>query len=69
MLDLEAALSPAQAARLVGVTPQRLRQLMGEGKLQYVMTPLGRLLDRREVDALVEKRQVVAQDRRPATAG
>jgi hypothetical protein len=38
-------LTPAQAARALGVTPLRVRQLMQQGKLDHVWTPLGRLVD------------------------
>lgn len=44
-LGLGDLLSPAQAARILEVTPLRVRQLMAEGKLNYVRTPIGRLVD------------------------
>jgi len=48
--------SPAEAARLLGVTPARVRQFMAAGRLPYIRTPLGRLLDADAVDAMVQAR-------------
>ena len=45
-------LSPAQAARELGVTPSRIRQLMAAGRLDYQWTPLGRVVDADGVKAL-----------------
>jgi hypothetical protein len=57
-------LSPAQAARVIGVTPQRIRQLMRSGELKSSETPLGRILPRDEVERYAreraEKRQRLA---------
>jgi excisionase family DNA binding protein len=55
--DLERLLTPAQAARLVGVTPDRLRQLSDTGKLPATRTPLGRLFARADVERLRQQRQ------------
>ncbi len=37
-------LAPAEAARVLGVSGARVRQMVAEGKLPALMTPLGRLL-------------------------
>ena len=51
-------LSPAQAARELGLTPQRVRQLLVSGQLRYQATPLGRLIDADAVKALrIEREQ------------
>ena len=49
-------LTPAQAARELGLTPQRVRQLADGGHLAYTMTPLGRLLDPADVARLAQER-------------
>jgi predicted site-specific integrase-resolvase len=43
-------LTPTQAARVLGITPLRVRQLMKDGKLDYFSTPLGRLVARESVE-------------------
>jgi excisionase family DNA binding protein len=54
----------AQVARQLGVTPDRVRQLAKDGRLDSVRTGLGRLLDPASVERLVaeraERRAVVA---------
>ena len=49
-------LSPAEAARELGLTTQRIRQLMAEGQLGHQWTPLGRLVDADAVEALKAQR-------------
>lgn len=49
-------LTVAQAARVLGVTPARVRQLGAERKLSPIWTPLGRLFAKGEVEALREER-------------
>ena len=49
-------LSPAQAARELGVTPSRVRQLMAGGALPYQWTPLGRVVDVAAVESLRAER-------------
>ena len=53
----------AQAARLLGLSEQRVRQLADAGELPSMRTPLGRLFDRGDVEALAEAREQ-AQRRR-----
>ena len=50
-------LSPAEAARELGVTPQRVRQLLAAGRLDYQWTPLGRVIDAAAVEALRTERE------------
>ena len=48
--------SPAQAASVLGVSTERIRQLGHAGRLPYAVTPLGRLFDADAVDALAAGR-------------
>ena len=50
-------LSPAQAARGLGVTPQRIRQLMASGQLRHERTAIGRLIDPEAAKALRLERE------------
>jgi hypothetical protein len=50
-------LSPAQAARMLDVTPDRVRQLMRSGQLAYQQTPIGRLTTLTAVRDLRERRE------------
>lgn len=50
-------LSPAEAARTLGVTPSRVRQLMAAGYLPHQWTPLGRLVDAAAVEAIRDERE------------
>ena len=49
-------LTPAQAARLLGVTSQWVVKLSNRGDLHAILTPLGRLIERRSVEELVRKK-------------
>lgn len=51
-----AGYSPAQAARVLDVTPQRVRQLADAGVLSCTRTSLGRLIDPGSVQALAAAR-------------
>ncbi|MGD9890121.1 MAG: helix-turn-helix domain-containing protein [Dehalococcoidia bacterium] len=51
------------AARLLGVSEGRVRQLAAAGTLPATVTPLGRLFNRRVVEALAEQRQREAVQR------
>lgn len=46
------ALSVGQAARLLGLSPARVRELVDQGKLTAERTPLGRLISAKSVEAL-----------------
>lgn len=51
-------LSPAEAARRLGLTTQRIRQLMTAGILRHEWTPIGRLVDAAAVESLrLERKQ------------
>ena len=54
--DSRGWLTPAQSARVLGVTPMRVRQLMAEGKLEHQWTPLGRILNPDSVERLRSQR-------------
>jgi len=56
-MDGQHWLTPATAARLLGVTPCRVRQLIQEGKLVCERTPLGRLIDPASVEKLARERE------------
>jgi excisionase family DNA binding protein len=46
-----------EAGRLLGISPQRVRQLVDEGRLPAQRGPLGmRLIDRRAIERLAEQR-------------
>lgn len=49
-------LTPAQAAHILGVTTQRVRQWLAQGKLEHVWTPLGRIIDPHSVGQMKEVR-------------
>jgi excisionase family DNA binding protein len=53
-------LSPTQAANRLQLSPQRVRQLVDEGKLAAMATPLGRLISADAVAALATARQHAA---------
>jgi hypothetical protein len=55
--------SPAEAARIVGVTSARIRQLSLAGRLAFQQTPMGRMYWRREIEALAEERRVRGRGR------
>jgi excisionase family DNA binding protein len=56
----EPMLSSSQAARLLEVSSERVRQLADAGKLPCERTPLGRLFDRADVEALAAERREAA---------
>lgn len=50
-------ITPTQAARLLQLSAQRIRQLTDQGRLSFVRTPLGRLLDPASVARLRAERR------------
>ena len=48
--------SPAQAAGILGLSTERVRQFARAGRLPCTRTPLGRLFDADAVDALARER-------------
>lgn len=57
-------MSRAQAAEALGVGPGRIGQLIREGRLPYVQTPLGKLIDE---GAVAEMRREREEARRQQT--
>jgi excisionase family DNA binding protein len=51
-------LTASQAARLLGLSSERVRQLARQGRLKGHDTPLGRLYDRDDVEALKREREL-----------
>ncbi len=54
-------MTASQAARRLGLSPQRIRQLMAAGKLAFVGTPLGRLIYRADVERLAAERTAASE--------
>jgi excisionase family DNA binding protein len=57
LIDHNSWLTPTQAARVLQISAERVRQLVRAGRLRAVITPLGRLLPRAEVEAEAERRR------------
>ena len=51
------------AARLLGLSEQRVRQLAAAGQLPYEETPLGRLYAVDDVHRLIAQREAAQRDR------
>jgi Helix-turn-helix domain len=59
-------LSTKDAGDMLGVGPERIRQLVTAGRLQtHIYSPLGRLYLKSDVEALLEQRQREYQERHP----
>lgn len=56
-------LSTTQAARILGLSSERVRQLMVSGKLKHQRTPIGRLIDPRSIEELRRERAAGAAAR------
>ncbi len=63
-LDLDQLISVGQAARRLDVSPEMVRVWLRDGRLPYVHTALGRLIDPRAVDQFAEERALAAGARR-----
>jgi excisionase family DNA binding protein len=50
-------LSTGQAAQRLGVSSERIRQLVHQGELAATVTPLGRLFSEADVDKLADVRR------------
>lgn len=57
-IDVLTWVSPAQASRELGVTPNRVRQLAAEGRLRFVMTANGRLIDPESIQKYQKTRRL-----------
>jgi hypothetical protein len=55
-LEAQDWLSPSQAARRLDRSVSRVRQMVVEGQLAYVRTPLGKLIAASDVDRLAAER-------------
>jgi hypothetical protein len=58
LVNPEALLSPGAAARQLGVSYERVRQLDAEGRLRVFHTAMGRLIDPRSVEQYASERVV-----------
>ncbi|MDP2949823.1 MAG: hypothetical protein Q8P22_09840 [Chloroflexota bacterium] len=58
MIDLENALTAAQAGRRLTLSGERVRQLMTAGVIAYTSTPLGRLITAEEVERIRAERVI-----------
>jgi len=57
VLDLDNdAMTPTQAALMLGCSPQTIRRHVESGRLPAVRTALGRLVDRAAVEAMAARR-------------
>jgi len=54
---MEQFISPSQAARALGVSGQRLHQLLNESKIPSLRTPLGRILLASDVQKFQRERE------------
>jgi hypothetical protein len=54
--EVEAAMTPSQAANALGLRRERVRQLGDAGRLPNQKTALGRLIDRGAVERLARER-------------
>lgn len=54
--DMNSQLTSSQAARILGLSTERVRQLADQGQLRCADTPLGRLFASDDVEALRVKR-------------
>ena len=62
-------LSPSQAARLLGLTPRRIRQMSAEGILSFEQTPLGRAYRREHIEQVKEARENNQREAGPDSLG
>ena len=63
-LDIRFYIAPSEAARRLGISRQRVAQLTQSGRLPYVLTSLGPLIDPDAVARLAQRRD---DSTRPAT--
>ena len=63
-IEMAEWVSPAEAARMLGVTTSRIRQLSLAGRLRFQQTPMGRTYWRSEIEALADERRVRSRGRR-----
>ena len=67
MIDPNSFLTPAQAARRLGVSVESVRGWLKSGRLKCITTPLGRLIFVSEVERLITERQQKGERRGDVT--
>jgi ATP sulfurylase len=55
--DIETWLSPSEAGRRIGISGQRVRDMVNSGQLPAKRTMLGRLIPLTAVEAEIQRRQ------------
>jgi hypothetical protein len=55
-LDFQGTLTPAQAARKLGLSVERIRQMVRYGQLVPIRTPLGMLFKADDIDSVAKRR-------------
>lgn len=58
---LEQCLTPSRAARELGVSSELVRLWMRNGRLNFIQTPLGRLIPREELEKLARERKQLSK--------
>jgi len=66
MQQMRGYLTPAEVARLLGVSVEMVRTWLKAGRIEHVRTPLGRLIPAAEVDRLAAERRQRGCERRGA---
>lgn len=66
--DIEKYLGSAEAGRLLGLGPSRIKALAYEGHLDYIKTTLGMLIEPNSIERLIEKRRQKALRNSEATS-
>jgi excisionase family DNA binding protein len=61
--DMTNYLAPSQAARLLGISAERIRQLVKEGRLDALPSPLGNLIQRESALEYLRTRSTRGKDR------
>jgi excisionase family DNA binding protein len=71
-IDVTGYVTPAEAARRLGLSVEMVRVWLKSGRIEHVRTPLGRLIPTAEVERIATERQRRGGERRgamTATAG
>jgi excisionase family DNA binding protein len=66
MIDVTGYLTPAEAARRLGLSVEMVRVWLKTGRIEHVRTPLGRLIPTAEVERIAAERQMRGGERRGA---
>jgi excisionase family DNA binding protein len=62
-------LAPSEAARRLGLSRERVHQLIEEGRLSAVRTPLGRIVPAADVEAEVRRRRALSPGEESESGG